>query len=93
MKNLYILKTNKNEINEFYEKGWWTVENTVSLIVRKDNGKLIQIFGSKSDYFNTYKDESLCLIADQSRKTIGYGKAVCNKVNLFDKMSGYYIFK
>lgn len=86
----YILSTPKSWIKKFFEDGTWSKEKMTSCIVERDNGKIIQIFGSCGSYGEI--GERVSLISDQSGRHLGYGTIVGHNKNVFKNVSTY-VFK
>ena len=91
MKKVYILATPKAWIKEWFKDGTWTKENMTSVLIRKENGKLIQVFGSHGDY-DYLRNQIIHLISDASCRSIGYGEMI-DYSNEFVKGAATYVFK
>ncbi len=93
MKKAYILSTPKKWIKEWFEDGTWKKEDMTSVIIRKENGKLIQVFGSGSEGdYDDFKNQIIELISDSTYRTLGYGKMVGYSSELV-KGAATYVFK
>ncbi len=91
MKKIYILATPKTWIKEWFEDDTWKKDNMISVIIRKENGKLIQVFGSNGNY-DYLRNQTLNLISDSSMRSIGYGEMI-DYSNEFIKGAATYVFK
>lgn len=93
MKKAYILSTSKSLINEFFETGIWSHEDMTSVVFEKNDGKLIQVFGSgKAGSYDYFRNEIVELVSDTTRRTFGFGKMVCYSDG-FVKGARTYVFK
>lgn len=91
MKKVYILAAPKAWIKEWFEDGTWTKESMTSVLICKENGKFIQVFGSHGDY-DYLRNQTLHLISDASCRSIGYGVMI-GYSNEFVKGAATYVFK
>ena len=90
-----ILAVTKTEIKSFFNDGSWTKDNMTSVLIRRDNGKLIQVFGAGQigDY-NDMESKSIKLMNDATYRCLGYGKVIdFVEANEFVKGATYYVFK
>ena len=95
MKCISILKVNKSEVKQFFAEGSWSNENMTSVLIRRENGKLIQVFGAgqMGDYHGMEGKECK-LVNDRTCRFIGYGTVVdfAEATNMI-KGAAYYVFK
>lgn len=91
MKKFYIASAPKAWIKEFFEDGSWTWEKMTSVLVERDNGKVIQIFGSCSSYGEI--GDKIELVSDRTCRTIGYGKIIGYADEITRGVSTTYVFK
>lgn len=93
MKKIYILSTPKKWIKEWFEDGTWSKENTTSVVIRKENGKYIQVFGSgEKGSYDYLKKHTLELVSDSSLRTIGYGEFI-GYSDTIERNVTTYVFK
>ena len=100
---LAILKVTKTEIKKFFKEGSWSKDDMTSVLIRRENGKLIQVIGAGQ--FGDYHDmegKVYNLMNDATWRSLGYGKVV-DFVDFADhafaeadklvKGATYYVFK
>jgi hypothetical protein len=95
MNYISILAVTKTEIKSFFNDGSWSNDDMTSVIIRRDNGKLIQVFGAGQlgDYHDM-EGKEFKLMNDATWRSLGYGKVVdfAEAKNLV-KGAAYYVFK
>lgn len=95
MKYISILKVDKSEVKQFFAEGSWSNENMTSVLIRRENGKLIQVFGSgRIGDYHDMEDKKYKLVNDRTCRSIGYGTVVdfAEATNMI-KGAAYYVFK
>lgn len=95
MKHISILKVNKSEVKQFFAEGSWSNEDMTSVLIRRENGNLIQVFGAgqMGDYHDM-EGKEYKLMNDQTWRSMGYGTVV-DFAEATDMIKGaaYYVFK
>lgn len=95
MNKAYISATPKTWIKEWFKDGSWSHDDTTSVLIRRDNGKMIQVFGcGKAGDYDYLKNENgyVKLINSQTTKFLGYGTIV-GYANDLVKGATTYVFK
>lgn len=72
MNKFYILKTSNKLVKSFFEDGIWTNEKETSMLIEKENGKIIQVWGAKGNYGNV--GSTVELISSGTCRSLGFGK-------------------
>lgn len=95
MNYISILAVTKTEIKKFFAEGSWSKDDMTSVLIRRDNGKLIQVIGAGQ--FGDYHDmegKEYKLMNDATWRSLGYGKVVdFAEANDLVKGAAYYVFK
>lgn len=95
MNYISILAVTKTEIKKFFAEGSWSNNDMTSVLIRRDNGKLIQVIGAGQ--FGTYHDmegKEYKLMNDATWRSLGYGTVVdFAEANDLVKGATYYVFK
>ena len=90
-----ILAVKKSMIKEFIKDGSWSKDDMTSVLIRRDNGKLIQVIGAGE--FGTYHDmegKEFKLMNDATWRSLGYGTVVdFAGIDNLVKGAAYYVFK
>lgn len=93
MSEAYISSTPKSWIKEWFNNGSWSHEDTTSVIIRRDNGKLIQVFGAgKEGEYDYMKKGELRLYNCQTGRSIGRGTFL-GYANDLVKCAATFVFK
>ena len=91
MKKFTVLSTPKTWMKEWFSDGTWSWDTMTSVIVEKDNGKLIQIFGSAGTYGEI--GECVALYSDKTCRQFGHGTIVGYSKEFVKGISTSYVFK
>lgn len=93
MKNVSILSTPKSWIKEWFADGTWSKEKMTSVLIRRDNGKLIQVFGyGNIGSYDYLEGHCIKLTSSSSFRTLGYGEMI-DYADGFVKGAATYVFK
>lgn len=91
-RKFYILKTEKAWVKEWFEEGSWSWENMISVLVRKSNGKIIQIFGSgKNESYGKVGTE--CMLYSYSSMRFLDNGIIVGYSNKIESNTTIYVFK
>lgn len=91
MNTLYMAKVSKKSVKGFYDEGVWSADTMTSMVIEKENGKFVQVFGAIGNYGNRGASVRL---ASESGREIGYGK-ILTYVNdtIVTNVSAMYVLK
>ena len=92
-KKLYVLATEKAWIKEWLSNGTWSMDRMTSVIIRRDNGKLIQIFGSGSYGDYGKEGQAVHLMSSTTLRHLDYGTIVEYYNDGIYKGASTYVFK
>lgn len=95
IETISILAVTKTEIKNFLNDGSWSKNDMTSVLIRRDNGKLIQVIGAGQfgDYHYMEGNE-VKIMNDATWRCLGYGKVVdFAEIDELVKGAAYYVFK